>query len=128
MADNDGIRPTRDDDAYTAPVTASDNETERFEDEISLEQNGTADTQDAEQLPQEFEDEAEIAEQGNRDRDEERLLEKERQLENELEVTDADEEGLEGHIKELDFSDDDDLSGVEPVIEDEDDLEDQLPR
>ncbi|MCX2524408.1 hypothetical protein [Larsenimonas rhizosphaerae] len=104
---------------YEPPVTASDDDVQG--DAMS----GTADTMDAEQLPQEFEDEASMAVTGGRDRDEALLEEKERQLENELEVTDADAEGIEGNIKSLDFNDDDDMSAVTPS--DAEDDEDRLP-
>ena len=107
------------DSDYEPPVTASDEDVQ----ENAL--DGTADTMDAEQLPQEFEDEASVAVTGARDRDEALLEEKERQLENDLEVTDADAEGIEGNIKSLDFNDDEDMSSVTPS--DVEDDEDRLP-
>lgn len=95
MADNDTF-----DERYTA--TAGD--AGQLDDEAAVEAllTGESSTVSAEDLPQEFDDLADAAEHGGIDRDEERLARKEHELEA-RDLTDTDEEGLEGNLKSLHF-------------------------
>ncbi|RKR04188.1 hypothetical protein C7446_1388 [Kushneria sinocarnis] len=95
-------------------LTATAEEVESLTDRSEEDFDGTASTQPAEELPQEFDEQAEEAVIGDLDRDEAELARKEAELENELEVTGADEEGVEAHIKELDFDEAEGEDGVDP--------------
>ncbi|OHV09697.1 hypothetical protein [Kushneria phosphatilytica] len=95
-------------------LTATAEEVESLADRAAEDFDGTATTQPAEELPQEFDYDAEEALIGDLDRDEAELARKEAELENELEVTGADEEGVEAHIKELDFEEARGEDGVDP--------------
>lgn len=74
---------------------------------------GTGTTEDAEDLPQEFDELTDDAISGDLDRDDQALAKKMRQLENDHEVTDADEAGIEGSIKSLDFNEAEGDDGVD---------------
>lgn len=75
--------------------------------------NGESSTLAAEELPQEFDDLAHAAEYGGLDRDNARLARKTHELEA-RDITDLDEEGLEGHLKTLHFEEAEGEDGVNP--------------
>lgn len=75
--------------------------------------NGESSTLAAEDLPQEFDDLANAAEYGSLDRDNARLARKMHTLEA-RDITDLDEEGLEGHLKTLHFEEAEREDGIDP--------------
>ncbi|WP_414500049.1 hypothetical protein [Zymobacter sp. IVIA_12111.31 C1] len=106
MARNDTI-----DQRYTATT----GEIDQLDDEAAVEEllTGESSTVSAEDLPQEFDDLADAAEHGGQDRDDERLARKAHELEA-RDLTDVDEEGLEGHLKTLHFEEAEGEDGVDP--------------
>lgn len=106
MAGNDTI-----DQRYTATT----GEIDQLNDETTVEEllTGEGSTVSAEDLPQEFDDLAEAAEHGGLDQDDERLARKEHELES-RDLTDVDEEGLEGNLKSLRFEEAEGEDGVDP--------------
>lgn len=95
--------------------TATPGDIDRLEDEAAVEEllTGESSTLADEDLPQEFDDLADAAEHGGLDRDDERLARKEHELE-ERDLTDVDEEGLEGNLKSLHFEEAEGDDGVDP--------------
>lgn len=95
--------------------TATAGEIDRLDDEAAVEEllTGESSTVADGDLPQEFDDLADAAEHGDLDRDDERLARKEHELE-ERDLTDVDEEGLEGSLKSLHFEEAEGEDHVDP--------------
>lgn len=95
-------------------VTAATPETDAWTDDLEDINDGTGSTEDASVLPDENDEYADLVETGVLDEDERLIEEKDAELENELEVTEADEEGIEANIKSLDFEEPDGGDHVDP--------------
>ncbi|WP_445621124.1 hypothetical protein ACUN8C_04600 [Kushneria sp. Sum13] len=103
-------RPARD----SGEVTAATSETDAWTRDLEDINDGTGSTENASVLPDENDEYADLTETGALDEDERLLEEKEAELENELEVTEADEEGIEANIKALDFEEPEGGDHVDP--------------
>ncbi|REC94349.1 hypothetical protein [Kushneria indalinina] len=103
-------RPARD----GRDVTAATPETDAWTDDLEDINDGTGSTEDAAVLPDENDEYADLVETGALDEDERLIDKKEAELENELEVTEADEEGIEANIKALDFEESEGGDHVDP--------------
>ncbi|GHC30266.1 hypothetical protein GCM10010082_25400 [Kushneria pakistanensis] len=103
-------RPARD----ATDVTAATPETDAWTNDLEDINDGTGSTEDASILPDENDEYADLVETGALDEDERLVDEKDAELENELEVTDADEEGIEANIKALDFEESEGGDHVDP--------------
>lgn len=103
-------RPARD----GRDVTAATPETDAWTHDLEDLNDGTGSTENASVLPDENDEYADLVETGALDVDERLLDAREAELENELEVTEADEEGIEANIKALDFEEPDGGDHVDP--------------
>ena len=103
-------RPARDGRDVTAATPETDTWTHDLEDLNDC----TGSTESASVLPDENDEYADLVETGVLDADERLLDAREAELENELEVTEADEEGIEANIKALDFEEPDGGDHVDP--------------
>lgn len=103
-------RPARD----TSDATATASEAEAWRDDLADINDGTATTESASELADENDEYADLVETGALDEDEEALAAMETHLEAELEVTRADEAGIESSVKALDFEEPEGGDGVDP--------------